>query len=185
MAGSRGHKIEKAYNFAKDGFRGKTRESGERYFEHIRAVALIQIDYLRIKDFELIITALLHDIVEDVPSWTIERVETEFGSRVALLVEYLTKPPKTGIFAKEQCEQIYHGRFRSAPRDFFLVKLPDRLHNLITLWSCPKEKIKRKIEETKLYYLLYAEKELILLHELEEAIFNLEQNKILPNKNRA
>lgn len=172
--------IEKAYNSAKDAFRGKVRESGERYFEHIRAVTLIQVDYLRIKEHELIIASLLHDIVEDVPSWTVERVNAEFGPRVAMLVEYLTKPSKTSIFFKEERERIYHERFRAAPRDFFLVKLPDRLHNLTTLWACPEEKILRKISETKMHYLPYAERELILLHEIEEAIAALESK--MPNE---
>lgn len=63
--------IEMAYQDAKDAFREKYREGGERYFEHIRAVALILILYLRVRDYELIIAALLHDIVEDIPSWTI------------------------------------------------------------------------------------------------------------------
>ncbi|MDD5165418.1 MAG: hypothetical protein PHG25_02690 [Candidatus Pacebacteria bacterium] len=40
--------IEKAYNDAKDAFRYMRREGGERYFEHIRAVMLILIDYLRV-----------------------------------------------------------------------------------------------------------------------------------------
>ena len=71
--------IEKAYNAAKDAFRGVFRDDNEtRYFEHIRAVTLILVDYLRVKNYEIIVAALLHDIVEDVPSWTIERVRAEF-----------------------------------------------------------------------------------------------------------
>ena len=84
--------IERAYNDAKEAFRGIQRESGERYFEHIRAVALIVVDYLRVRDADLIVAALLHDIVEDRDDWTIARVQDEYGERVALLVEYLSKP---------------------------------------------------------------------------------------------
>ncbi|HEY4506736.1 MAG TPA: HD domain-containing protein [Candidatus Paceibacterota bacterium] len=162
--------IERAYNYAKDAFREKYRDDGEtRYFEHIRAVVLIMIDYLRIKDYTLIIDGILHDIVEDIPSWSIDRVDSEFGPQVALDIEWITKMTKSGL-SKDRQEFIYHSRFPYAPRRFWLIKLPDRLHNMITLWTCPQEKILRKIEETKRHYLPYAERELILLHELEEAI---------------
>lgn len=161
--------IEKAYNDAKDAFRGVMRDDGEtRYFEHIRAVALILLIYLRVRDHELIIAALLHDIVEDRAEWTIERVRQEYGERVALLVEYLTKPE--GYADREEQERAYHSHFESAPRDFFLIKLADRFHNIYTLWACSEEKRQRKIEETRRYYLPYAERHLILLHELEEAL---------------
>ena len=163
--------IEKAYNDAKDAFRGILRDDGEtRYFEHIRAVALILLDYLRTRDFEIIIAALLHDIVEDKDEWTIERVKNEYGERVALLVEYLSKPSKEEYPNPRERESIYHSRFESAPREFFLIKLADRFHNMSTLWTCTEEKRKRKVEETRRYYMPQAEKHLILLHELEEVL---------------
>lgn len=168
--------IEKAYNASKDAFRGLKREQKDdkeniRYFEHLRAVALILMVHLRIKDHQLIIAALLHDIVEDIPSWNVIRVKAEFGHEIALLVEWLTKPPISEFNeSKEDRDGFYHKRFESAPREFFLIKLADRLHNVLTLYSCDMEKRTRKIEETKRYYLPYAEKHLILLHELEEAI---------------
>ncbi len=167
--------IEKAYNCVKDAFRGKEREGGERYFEHIRAVALFLIVYLRVKDYRLIIAALLHDIVEDIPSWTIERVRLEFGSYVAMLVEYLSKPSEKEFPDKKERNHVYHGRFKFAPRDFFLVKLCDRLHNILTLVFCSKEKRDRKIEETRIHYLPYAEEHLILLHEIESAVSEIEK----------
>jgi GTP pyrophosphokinase len=165
--------ILKAYGDAKDAFRGKYRDGGDRYFEHIRAVVLILIDYLRVRDYELIVAAILHDIVEDIPSWTIERVRLEYGERVAYLVEYLSKPE---IADKVLRNKVYHQRFESAPREFFLIKLADRLHNLLTLWDCKPKKRHRKIEETRLHYVPYAERHLILLHELEAIIEELEAN---------
>ncbi|HVS80092.1 MAG TPA: HD domain-containing protein [Candidatus Paceibacterota bacterium] len=162
--------IERAYNCAKDAFRGVNREGGERYFEHIRAVVLILIDYLRVNDYRIIIAALLHDIVEDIPSWTIDRVRLEFGEFVARLVEYLTKPSKEEYSSKEERDLIYHSRFRFAPRNFFLIKLADRLHNILTLGVCTPEKQQRKITETRMHYLPFAEKHLIFYHELIEAI---------------
>jgi len=170
--------IKKAYDVAEKEFENRFRDNGDRYFEHLRAVALILIDYLRIKDHNLIVAALLHDIVEDIPEWTIKRVKLEFGVEVAKLVEWLTKPAQE-FPQKEERDKAYHKRFDSAPREFFLIKLPDRLHNMITLWGIKgkdyQEKKARKIEETKRYYLPFAERHLILLHELEEAIENLEK----------
>lgn len=164
--------IEQAYQDAKDAFRDKVREEGVRYFEHLRAVTLILIIYLRVRDHIIIIAALLHDIVEDCPSWTIERIRKKYGEEVALLVEWMTKPK--GYKSDTERDEVYHRRFGFAPREFFLIKLADRFHNLVTLNYCPLEKRIRKIEETKRYYLQYAEKHFILLHEIEEALDNIQ-----------
>lgn len=168
--------ILRAYNAAKDAFRNKPpREDGKRYFEHLRAVALILILYLRVRDYELIIAALLHDIVEDCPEWSLARVRAEFGDRVALLLDWLSKRPVSELGgSKEKRDAFYHGRFHFAPREFFLIKLCDRLHNLLELWACPIEKQIRKIAETRAYYLPYAEEHQILIHELEAAMAELE-----------
>lgn len=168
--------IERAYNVAKDAFRHKPpREDGKRYFEHLRAVTLILILYLRVRDYELIIAALLHDIVEDCPEWTSDRVRAEFGERVALLLDWLSKRSESEFGgSKEKRDAFYHGRFRFAPREFFLIKLCDRLHNVLELWACSAEKRARKIAETRAYYMPYAEEHQILIHELEAAMAELE-----------
>ncbi len=167
--------IEKAYNDAKKAFEGKYRDSGERYFEHLRAVALIVMLYLRVKDYKLIVAALLHDIVEDCEEWTIERVMKEYGEEVASLVEWTTKPKET-FPEKRDYLRIYYERFSVAPREFFLIKMADRLHNLLTIWPLGEAHIKKKIQETKNYFLHYAEKHFILIHELEAIIWELENN---------
>lgn len=161
--------IEKAYNDAKEAFKNKYRDSGERYFEHLRAVALIVMLYLRVRDYRLIVVALLHDIVEDRPEWTIERVAAEYGEDIAVLVEWCTKP------GGENSTRIYHKRFALAPRDFFLVKMADRLHNLLTMWCLEKDHILKKTEETRICYLPYAEQHFILVHELEAILQELEK----------
>ena len=161
--------IERAYNDAKDAFRQVSREGGGRYFEHLRATTLLLILYLRVRDYKLIIVAILHDVVEDIPSWTIERIRDTYGEEIALLVDYMTKPKKPGQSAGE-VDRIYHARFQQAPRNFFLIKLCDRLHNILTLSGCPLSKRLNKIEETRRYYLSYAEANQILIHELEEAL---------------
>lgn len=169
--------IKKAYDDAEEAFSDKKRESGDRYFEHLRAVAIIVLDYLRVKDYVIIIAVLLHDIVEDIPSWTIEKVRAEFGDKVALLLDYSSKPSAKDYPSREERLRVYHKRFENAPRDFFLIKLPDRLHNLLTMWPFSPERRAEKIEETKRHYLPFAEKHIILIHELEAAIAELEQKE--------
>ncbi len=166
--------IERAYDSMKDAFREYYRESGERYFEHLRAVALIMMVYLRVKDHELIMAGLIHDGPEDIKYWPVERVERVYGRRVAMYTERLKKGDVADFVSEEERDHAYHELFATADRGFFLIKLPDRLHNLLTLGACKPEKIRRKIEETKLYYLPYAEKHLILYHEILAAIEELE-----------
>ena len=164
-----------AYDDAKDAFWEIKRKTGERYFEHLRAVFLIQFDYLRVREHIVLIAGLLHDIVEDIPSWPIQRVRVKYGDEVALLVDYASKPLKKDYPDNEERLLIYHNRFEYAPRGFWELKIPDRLHNLMCMWSLSPAEIAAKVEETKRYYLPYAEKHIILIHELEEAIWELEK----------
>ncbi len=117
--------IERAYNTAKDSFRGVMRDGGERYFEHLREVTLILTDHLRVRDHQLIVAALLHDMVEDVPFWSVERIEREFGRDIAVLVEWVTKPPQGSFPDKDARDHAYHARLLEAPRDVAILKLAD------------------------------------------------------------
>lgn len=173
---SRYKEIEKAYDYAEIALDGKFREGGERSFSHSRAVALIQIACSRVRNHRLIIAGLLHDIVEDCPEWTVELVEQKFGAYVAMLIGYLTRPPRWRFISREVYGRAYHLHFRFAPRDFFLIKLADRLHNIITLGPCSHAKQIRQIKETRKYYLPYAKKYNILVRELEEALDHAEAN---------
>ncbi|MEK7569174.1 MAG: HD domain-containing protein [Patescibacteria group bacterium] len=168
--------IEKAYDCAERALEGKFRDGGERSFSHSRATALILIACSRVRDYHLIIAGLLHDIVEDCPEWTVELVEQKFGAYVAMLIGYLTRPPRWKFVSREVYGRAYHLQFRFAPRDFFLIKLADRLHNMTTLGPCSHAKQIRQIEETRKYYLPYAKKYRILVREIEEALDQAEAN---------
>lgn len=144
--------IDFAYDLAKygHGHKNQMRESGERYFEHCRATALILIDEFRIFNAEIIEAGLLHDILEDSFLLTYDRIELVFGVRVARIVESLTKHPDKP--AAQYVEQI-KGEANYSGLGVLYVKLADRLHNLRTLGACSPEKQRRKIEETKTFYL--------------------------------
>lgn len=163
--------IERAYSTAKDAFRDKKREDGGRYFEHLRAVALIMMRYMRVRDAHVIAAALLHDIVEDIENWSQERVTIEFNQTVGELVWWVSKPSVAYFNGdKEARNRMYHQNLARAPRAALMIKLADRLHNLLTLWNCEESKQRRKVDETQDFYLPLAEREFVLIHELEAVI---------------
>lgn len=161
-------KIDKAYEIAKHAFRNKKRDTGERYFEHLRSVALIIMCHLQIYDVDIICAALLHDIVEDCEDWTVDRIKSEFGERVAKLVEQVTNPDEKYFESKEEMLEYLHNRQRNMCREAVIIKLADRFHNMFTLWEPVRlEKIQRKLQETKEHYLKkLARKHQVLLLEL-------------------
>jgi len=176
--------ITRSYDDGKKAVRKKRRQSGERYFEHMRAVAIILMDYLfiferiglQIPAYKIIAAALLHDVVEDCPEWDLDRIRREYGYEVAWLLDYVSKRPKSDFGGDTQAQlEFYHNRFATAPVEFFLIKLADRLHNQITLWCCDPDKIRRKILETISDYIPWARKLGILAHELEATVDNFEE----------
>ena len=114
--------IERAYDDAKDAFRNIKRQGGDRYFEHLRAVAIILIDSLhifelvdlRIPAYKVLAAALLHDTVEDCEDLDIETIYKEFGDNIGFIVDAVTKtnnyyylePDK--IF-KDKVEKLLYG----------------------------------------------------------------------------
>lgn len=148
-------KIDYAYDMAKHGHRSQFRESGERYFEHVRATALIMVDELGITDVEMIMAALLHDMLEDTFLLTPDRIKITFGERVARMICAISKPRKDDLHfvTNEERQGYYFKQVADAGVEEKIIKLADRLHNLRTLNQCSKEKQLRKIEETKERYL--------------------------------
>jgi guanosine-3',5'-bis(diphosphate) 3'-pyrophosphohydrolase len=146
--------IDVAYVQAKYGHRNQKRDSGERYFEHLRSVALILMDELNIFEPRMIIAALLHDILEDSHLFTRKSLAFIFGKKLAKMVFTLSVPPVGVVFStKEKALEQYHLRIKSASIKVIIIKLCDRLHNLRTLNNCSPEKIERKLKETKKHYL--------------------------------
>jgi GTP pyrophosphokinase len=148
-------RLDMAYDMAKYGHRNQFRESGERYFEHVRNTAIILVDELGVYDVELIMAALLHDILEDSFLLKGDRTEMIFGARVAYITTMVSKLPKDDprFATAEQRLLFYHQQIKTGNWEVKLVKLADRLHNLRTLMSCSLEKQKRKLAETKRSYL--------------------------------
>ncbi len=141
--------IQKAYILSKTAHGNQKRHSGDLYFTHPLAVAEILID-LKL-DQQSIITALLHDVVEDTDV-TLEEIEKDFGEEVAHLVDGVTKLGKIeSISSNERVAENFRKLALAMSEDIrvLLVKLADRLHNMRTLSYMPsKEKKLRKARES-------------------------------------
>jgi (p)ppGpp synthase/HD superfamily hydrolase len=185
--------IERAYDDMENAFVEVYRSSDDPYYTHPRAVAIILIDYLYIFEriditipaHEILVAVLMHDNPEDRPDiWPLDRIERDYSRNIAWLLDYLSKRPLIE-FGGDKIAQLtfYHDRFHTAPIEFFLSKLPDRLHNQITIWSCDEDKILRKMIETQKFYLPWARRLGILAQELEATICSKEQIKKYIEKN--
>ncbi len=167
-------RIERAYDIAKNAFRDKYRDGGERYFEHLRATTLIAIVHLRVREPNVIVALLLHDIIEDIKDWTYERVHLTFNEDVADLVWWVSSEKFPEHANGEDQDRSYHQKLAEAPRLAILIKVCDRLHNLMSMWTHDPARIQRKIKETRDFILPLAEKHQLMIHELEDTLTMLE-----------
>lgn len=140
--------IRRAYAYGMKMHDGQFRQSGESYFTHPVAVAAILTEQ-RLDD-ATIITALLHDTIEDTRS-TYTEVEGLFGHDVAELVDGVTKLTNLQLAstASKQAEN-FRKLLMAMSKDLrvLLVKLADRLHNMRTIKSMRAEKQAQKARET-------------------------------------
>ncbi len=144
--------IREAYAFGKEAHEGQFRTSGEPYFSHPVEVAMLLTE-VRLDD-ATIITALLHDTIEDTGvSYRI--VADKFGEEIAQLVDGVTKLTNLELSSVETKQaENFRKLLLAMSKDVrvLLVKLADRLHNMRTIKSLPIEKQKRKAHETMEIY---------------------------------
>jgi len=152
--------IERALNFCVFYHEGQYRKSGEEYAVHPILVAYI-VAYFG-GDKEMIIASLLHDVVEDTEC-TIDRLKSEFSESVANLVEGLTKIVE--IRDENLISSASEDRLAKSALSFrkmlvasikdvrvLVIKLCDRLHNMLTIDALKEDKRKRIAEETLMVY---------------------------------
>jgi len=154
-------KIKKAVEFATKAHKGQFRKSGEEYVIHPILVASITSFFSDNED--MIISALLHDVVEDT-EYEFKDILLNFGACVAHLVEGLTKITDIRAHSLLPSNQIdekltksaltFRNMLISSIQDIrvLVIKLCDRLHNMLTLDALKEEKQKRIAEETMLVY---------------------------------
>ncbi len=144
--------IREAYAFGKQAHEGQFRTSGEPYFSHPVAVAMLLTE-VRLDD-ATIITALLHDTIEDT-GVSYRTVSDKFGDEVAQLVDGVTKLTNLELSSVETKQaENFRKLLLAMSKDVrvLLVKLADRLHNMRTIKSLHPEKQKRKAHETMEIY---------------------------------
>jgi guanosine-3',5'-bis(diphosphate) 3'-pyrophosphohydrolase len=140
--------IRAAYAYGEAMHEGQFRHSGEPYFTHPVAVAFILAKQQL--DDATIITALLHDTIEDTKS-TYREVEKRFGHEVAELVDGVTKLTNLQLSSSETRQaENFRKLFMAMSKDLrvILVKLADRLHNMRTIRAMSPEKQAQKSRET-------------------------------------
>ena len=145
--------IERAFRFAKEAHKGIRRRSGEPYILHPIAVARIVSQEMGLGSTS-ICAALLHDVVEDT-DYTVEDIEQNFGRKIAVIVEGLTKI-SGGIFGDKASAQAENFRklllTMSEDIRVVLIKMADRLHNMRTLGSMAPNKQYKIAGETLYIY---------------------------------
>jgi GTP pyrophosphokinase len=144
--------IRKAFDLAHEAHGNMRRKSGEPYIIHPLCVARIVVEEIGLGTTS-VVAALLHDVVEDT-DYTLEFIENQFGPRVAMIVDGLTKI--SDVFDNNSSLQAENFRKMlltlSDDLRVILIKLADRLHNMRTLDALsPDKQIKIASETIYLY----------------------------------
>lgn len=152
--------IRKAFDIAVDGHKNQRRKSGEAYVFHPIAVAKIVAAKIGL-DATSIASALLHDVVEDSPDYTINDIQQLFGETVARIVNGLTK---ISNLKKDKNISLQAENFRKMLLTLnddvrvIIIKIADRLHNMQTIHSLREEKQLKIASETLYIYAPLAHK---------------------------
>jgi GTP pyrophosphokinase len=146
--------IKKAFEVSVEAHKDMRRKSGEPYIFHPIAVAQIVVEEIKLGP-TAIIAALLHDVVEDTDR-TLDDIEREFGTKVAKIVDGVTKikTTKEVDWSVSQQAENFRKMVLTLSDDVrvILVKLADRLHNMRTLGSMERHKQLKIASETIYIY---------------------------------
>ncbi len=143
--------IQEAFELAMEAHKQQRRKSGEPYIFHPIEVARICADEIGLGP-TAIVSALLHDVVEDTPI-TLQQIKEQFGPRISKIVDGLTKldsaycqnSPQAENFMKVLSTLVEDVRV-------VLIKIADRLHNMRTLGAMPPHKQLKIAAETSYIY---------------------------------
>jgi GTP pyrophosphokinase len=144
--------IKKAFNTSMEAHKEMRRKSGEPYIYHPLAVAEICVNEIGLGTTS-IICALLHDVVEDTEI-ELDDIERDFGKKVTRIIDGLTKISGVFEYGTSQQAENFRKMLLTLSDDVrvILIKLADRLHNMRTLDSMPKNKQLKIASETIYLY---------------------------------
>lgn len=144
--------IEKALDFCVEAHAGQKRFTNEDYYIHPFSVAKILIEMGM--DTQSVVASLLHDVVEDTDI-TLNDIQKQFGSEVALLVDGVTKINRLSFTTKEQQQaENLRKMLIAMGKDIrvIIIKLADRLHNMRTLDAMKERKqLEKSVETLEIY----------------------------------
>ena len=136
-------KIRDVFEFCKEKHEGQYRQSGEPYYYHPLATAVILTTVYA--DCDTICAGLLHDVIEDTEV-TKPELEELYGATVANLVNGVTKISKIHFSTENEALIEYYKKIivgMSEDVRVIIIKLADRLHNMRTLWVKTEDKQKK------------------------------------------
>lgn len=151
------NRILSAYDVAASVHELQLRRDGSPYFYHVTRVCKILIDELGVTDPDVLIAALLHDVLEDSEVLSREVLEYNFGPYVAYLVETLTKDLRAHELDPDAVDLEHVERLRKAPPECLMIRLATRLDNFRCLGYDLKRNPLRYIQQTSERYLPLAE----------------------------
>ena len=142
-------KLKSAFFLAERAHHGQVRSSGDPYFTHPLEVAQILADMHL--DEATIITALLHDVVEDT-NVSLYKIRREFGAEIARLVDGVTKLTRLEMQSNNKQAENFRKLLLAMSEDIrvLLVKLADRTHNMRTIDFIADHTKRRRIAQETL-----------------------------------
>ncbi|MFC3095332.1 guanosine-3',5'-bis(diphosphate) 3'-diphosphatase [Alteromonas sediminis] len=175
--------VQEAYVLAKDAHDGQMRSSGDPYITHPVAVASILADMHM--DYETLMAALLHDVIEDTHYEQNDLAEA-FGDTVAELVEGVSKLDKIAFSSKQEAQaENFRKMMMAMVQDIrvILIKLADRTHNMRTLGALRPDKRRRIALETLEIYAPLAHR--LGIHDIKNELEDLGFQAMYPMRYRA
>ena len=145
--------IRKAFDLSHKAHGCMRRKSGEPYVVHPICVARIVVEEIGLGTTP-VIAALLHDVVEDNPDYSLDFIRNQFGPKVAQIVDGLTKIADVLDNNSSMQAENFRKMLLTISDDIrvILIKLADRLHNMRTLDSLSPEKQIKFASETIYFY---------------------------------
>lgn len=129
---------------------GFLRDDGQSFYNHCIIVALTLLNH-GIYIENIICAALLHDIVEDVPEYTVKTLEIMFNQEVAHMVDLLTKKKDINYHISDNLKVYLDGIETNVGTA--LIKTADRMHNMMTLKNKSLASKYKKALETEKFYM--------------------------------